>query len=88
MTSEPAGIDCGSQCSDEYDSGATVVLNATPEPGSSFAGWDGDADCLDGSVTMASDRSCEARFELQQGEPPLFADGFESGDTSAWIAVP
>jgi hypothetical protein len=40
------------------------------------------ADCSDGAVTMAAERSCEAHFELQGTD--IFADGFESGDTSAW----
>ncbi len=58
------------------------TLTATPEPGSTFGGWSGDADCADGSVTLSADRQCEARFDVQRSLP--FTDGFESGDTSAW----
>lgn len=42
VASNPAGISCGTDCSESYASGTSVVLTATAASGSAFAGW-GDA---------------------------------------------
>jgi hypothetical protein len=39
VTSSPAGIACGSDCAAEYDEGRQVVLSASPDAHSAFAGW-------------------------------------------------
>ena len=41
VTSAPAGIACGSSCSGSYPSGTAVTLTASPNAGSTFAGWSG-----------------------------------------------
>jgi len=41
VRSNPAGIDCGTACSAEYASGASVVLTATPASGQVFSAWSG-----------------------------------------------
>jgi len=41
VTSSAAGINCGSDCSQVYKAGNVVTLIATPDSGSTFAGWDG-----------------------------------------------
>ena len=51
ITSSPAGIDCGTDCNEDYDFGTVVTLTASPITGSTFIGWSGDPDCSDGSVT-------------------------------------
>ena len=63
VTSDPAGIDCGTDCSENYARNTVVALTATPGPGSEFTAWGGDADCADGSVTMEGGRYCEAQFD-------------------------
>jgi hypothetical protein len=62
ITSTPAGISCGSNCSATFASGTTVMLQAVPDSGFSFTGWSGDPDCLDGNVTMNANKSCAATF--------------------------
>jgi Divergent InlB B-repeat domain len=64
ITSSPAGINCGSDCSEIYSSGTVVSLTPIAASGSTFAGWSGDSDCLDGNVTMTANRSCTATFNL------------------------
>nr|BAL53147.1 lipoprotein [uncultured Gammaproteobacteria bacterium] len=62
VTSDDGGINCGSDCSEAYPQGTVVPLTASPDPGSTFAGWSGDADCSDGVVTLDADKTCTAEF--------------------------
>jgi subtilisin family serine protease len=41
VTSNPAGIDCGDDCSGLFSEGTPIRLTAVAEPGHSFLGWDG-----------------------------------------------
>ena len=41
VRSVPAGIKCGTDCTESYTSGTVVNLTATPVSGSTFAGWSG-----------------------------------------------
>ncbi len=64
VTSSPAGIDCGSDCSETLVEGSSVTLTATPTTGSSFAGWSGSG-CSGTSictVTMSSGSAVDAKF--------------------------
>lgn len=69
VTSAPAGISCGADCSEAYLDGTVVTLTATPSDAlTSFDGWTGDADCADGSVTMTGDVACTATFSTDCGD--------------------
>jgi len=61
VTSNPAGINCGSDCSESYTSGTAVALSAISAPGSIFSGWSGNG-CSAGPVTMSINRNCTATF--------------------------
>src|SRR3989338_7356019 len=39
VTSSPEGIDCGLDCSENYNSGTVVTLSASASSGSTFTGW-------------------------------------------------
>ena len=41
VTSNPAGITCGSDCTESYPEGQSVILAAATDPGSVFTGWSG-----------------------------------------------
>ena len=65
VTSSPSGIDCGSDCSENYPNGTEVSLTANPAGGSNFVGWGGacfgnEPTC---DVTMDLNRSVTATFE-------------------------
>lgn len=78
VTSDPAGIDCGTDCSGTYPDGTVVTLTATPALGSKFKEWSGDADCVDGTVTMAGDLACTATFSRFPW--PMFIPGISNSE--------
>jgi uncharacterized repeat protein (TIGR01451 family) len=60
------GIDCGLDCSEQYNSNTVVTLTATADTNSVFAGW---SDCLTSTsspinVTIDADKTCTATFNL------------------------
>ncbi len=64
VVSNPAGIDCGSDCTQTYTAGKVITLTPVPAANSKFAGWTGNADCSDGSITLNAAKTCTAKFSL------------------------
>ena len=66
VTSAPAGISCGGDCTEFYNANTVVTLTATPAGGSTFAGWAGGGCSGTGTctVTMNSATSVTATFTL------------------------
>jgi hypothetical protein len=62
------GIACGDDCSEALGAGTTVKLEVRANGGSSFAGWSGHHDCLDGVVTLEESRACTAHFHRVSGD--------------------
>jgi hypothetical protein len=79
VTSNPAGIDCGGDCSGLFAEGASVTLTATAAESSYFAGWGGDAAGTDDAVTieLADDKSVSATFNAG---PVVQITGLQNGD--------
>ena len=65
VTSDPQGISCGNDCSEEFNVNATVTLTASAATGSAFQGWSGEGCTGTGTctVTMSQARSVTANFE-------------------------
>lgn len=63
VSSTPVGINCGSDCSEDYDSGQQVTLMATAASGFRFLRWDGACTGASCTVTMSEARTVSAVFE-------------------------
>ena len=63
VSSSPAGINCGSDCSENYASGTSVSLSATPASGFTFNGWSGACSGTGScQIVMSAARSVTATF--------------------------
>ncbi len=65
VTSDPAGISCGADCAEEYQTGMPVILTAVPDANSTFTGWTG-ADC-------SSAEACEVSVDRNMTVGAAFA---------------
>jgi hypothetical protein len=65
VTSSPAGISCGTTCTDDFPSGTTVTLSAKPAYGSKFTSWSGactgTGTCR---LTMTATKTTTATFKI------------------------
>jgi hypothetical protein len=93
VTSNPAGITCGTDCSESYVAGSVVTLTASPAFGSNFAGWDGAGCSGTGTctVTMSQAQSVTATFGIQASTampppPPGDVPGPETADQTPPVA--
>jgi hypothetical protein len=85
VASSPAGISCGPTCSANFDSGAVVNLTATPDSGSTFAGWSGACSGTGAcSVTMDAAKSVSANFTANPG--PFTLTVAKSGTGTGTVA--
>ena len=64
VTSSPAGINCGTDCTENYTANTVVALAAVPASGSKFSGWSGACSgtgtC---NVTLSAAKTVTATFD-------------------------
>ncbi|MDM8523025.1 hypothetical protein QUF80_06585 [Desulfococcaceae bacterium HSG8] len=90
VSGDPAGIDCGDDCSEIYDAGTVITLTAAADQGSAFAGWSGACLNMDETCTVALDEDQDviATFDEIPAETTEYLltvekDGAGSGTVSA-----
>ena len=64
VSSAPAGINCGSSCAANFIQNTSMTLAATPNAGSTFAGWSGGCTGVSSSImfNLATNLTCAAGF--------------------------
>jgi hypothetical protein len=69
VTSDPAGIFCGTDCTENYDYDTVVTLTAHPGVKSYFVGWSGNCSGAERitTITMDADKTCTAVFGYPVG---------------------
>jgi hypothetical protein len=76
VTSSGGVINCGADCSEDYDDGTVVALAADPDPGSTFTGFSGAgcsaSPCL---VTMDDVKAVAAQFSDNQAPDTTITTG-------------
>lgn len=67
VTSEPAGISCGANCTANFPTSSEVTLTATADSGSIFTGWSGGSCSGTGSciITLTDNTNVTAEFTRQ-----------------------
>jgi len=70
VTLSPSGTICLFDCTETAAIGTTYALSAQPDPGWSFAGWSGDADCADGALTLTAPTACHVTFQPTPAAAP------------------
>jgi uncharacterized repeat protein (TIGR02543 family) len=86
VSSSPAGISCGADCTESYNEGTLVTLTAAPSTGSTFTGWSGALGCTAGiscQVTMDSAKNVTATFTLQTFTLAVTRSGAGSGTVTS-----
>jgi uncharacterized repeat protein (TIGR02543 family) len=83
VTSYPAGINCGADCTGNY--AGTITLIAHPDADSAFTGWSGDCSGSDPTttVTMDADKTCTATFTSYTLTVTVNTDGAGTGTVTS-----
>lgn len=84
VTSTPAGINCGSTCSSNFNHGTSVTMTATPASGSTFSGWSGACSGTGGcAFSISANTSIGASFALNTYSVTVSKAGTGSGSVTS-----
>lgn len=86
VTSNPMGINCGSDCSAFFVEGTSIVLTATGVDGYHFSAWEGDCSGQQGNtctLNMSSNKMVSARFAPIQYRLTIRIAGSGSGKVTS-----
>jgi hypothetical protein len=85
VTSAPAGISCGTDCSESYAANTAVTLSASPDASATFSGWSGACSGTSScSVTMSAARSVAATFTLMNTPAGITLTPTESDEIATY----
>jgi subtilisin family serine protease len=79
VTSSPAGIDCGADCSEFFPSNGQVTLTVVAASGSAFGGWTGACTGTQLSCTLTMDAAKSAGITFNQNASSSSGGGGSSG---------
>ena len=91
VTSSLGALDCATTCSTDIRAGAAVSLAATPDSGSTFAGWSGGGCSGTGECTVKMDEATSVSAEFQAeavADPPGGSPGGATQPTSTPSPTP
>ena len=88
VTSDPAGIICPADCTENYEKASRVTLTATADPNGSFLGWEGDC--------FGTQPTCELKMKAPTNVTAVFdtvtvaypAPVPQTGQTRCWDDQP
>jgi hypothetical protein len=85
IASAPAGIACGTDCTEAYTAGTSVTLTATPTASSTFTGWSGGGCTGTGTctVTMNAAATVTATFALTTRQLTVTNAGTGTGSVAS-----
>jgi uncharacterized repeat protein (TIGR02543 family) len=79
VTSSPAGVTCGADCSEPYANGSVVTLTAAPDGSSTFTGWSGGGCSGTGACTVTMSAATEVTASFARATFTLTAAVAGSG---------
>jgi uncharacterized repeat protein (TIGR02543 family) len=84
VTSNPAGINCGADCTENYACGTSVTLTAAPASGWNFSGWGGDCSGTSPTCTIIMNAAKSVTATFTQTSPTT-CTSFTYSDWSACV---